>query len=82
MFDSEKTSNPDRNFYGEIYVGILDKNNSWYQDLAIIRSEYEIDKETDEAVYHGNTYQVFVYGDKNSEGYTDEYMIPLYVEQQ
>ena len=64
---------------GEIYIGILDQNNVWWQDLAIVRGK-SIDDKRGIATYDGKTYEVMVYGNAMQEDYTDKYEIPLFKE--
>ena len=55
----------------EIYVGILDKNGAWHQDLAIIRLAPDSDNKS---------FEVLVYADKDDEDYTNRFHIGLFEE--
>ena len=68
--------NPDPSYNREIFVGILDANGVWHQDLAIVRSSYTIDE--DKVVWKDNQFDVLVYGDKDNEDFTDDFSIGLY----
>lgn len=73
-FVAEQNSDP--SYCREIFVGILDANGVWHQDLAIIRNSYIIDE--DKVVWKDNQFDVLVYGDKDNEDFTDDFSISLY----
>lgn len=73
------TRNADPNYNFEIYVGIVDSDGVWYQDLAIIRNAYSINDNLNVVLKEGE-FEVLVYSDKNQEDYTNKFHIGLYKE--
>lgn len=70
--------NSDPSYSREIFIGIMDNNGVWHQDLAIIRNSYSING--DEIVWNDKQFDVLVYGDKDDEDFTDDFSVELYVE--
>lgn len=70
--------NDDPNYDRELYVGIVDGDGVWYQDLAVVRQAYQIGDEDIE--WKDKEFNVLVYGDKMSEDYTHSFDISLYEE--
>lgn len=68
--------NTDPTYNREIFVGIVDSNGVWHQDLAVIRSSYNINK--DRVMWKDNRFDVLVYGDKDNEDFTNDFTIGLY----
>lgn len=71
---AEQSPNPA--YPNEIYVGLVDSNGYWFQDLAIVRNAYtynggEIEWKNDEC-------EVLVYSDKNDEDFTHDFSIGIY----
>lgn len=63
-------------FPREIYVGIVNDNDMWIQDLAIIRQAYKLPSgDNDSVEYIDGKYQVLVYTDKDTEDYTHKFNI-------
>lgn len=69
--------NSDPEYAKEVYIGIEDKEGAWCQDLAIVRNAYEIDNNL-KVKWKDDEFEVLVYGDENSEDYTDAFKIGLY----
>lgn len=69
--------NPDPTYSHEIFVGVIDKNGVWHQDLAVIRNSYVID-DWCHVVWQKDKFEVLVYGDEYNEDYTHEFKIGLY----
>lgn len=67
--------NPDPS-YKEFFVTLEDKNSDWLQDIAVIGQNYSISSSLD--IVPKDEVRVLVYGDKNNEDYTDEFVIGLY----
>ena len=67
--------NPDPSFK-EFFVTLEDKNSDWLQDIAVIGQNYSISSSLD--IVPKDEVRVLVYGDKNNEDYTDEFVIGLY----
>lgn len=66
----------DSSFSREIYIGLVNDNDMWLQDLAIVRQAYKLsDGENDGADYIDGKYQVLVYADKDNEDYTHKFDI-------
>lgn len=66
----------DSSFPREIYIGLVNDNDMWLQDLAIVRQAYKLsDGENDGVDYIDGKYQVLVYADKDNEDYTHKFDI-------
>ena len=72
--------NTDPNYSREVYIGILDNNDSWYQDLAIVRNAHEIDDGLN-TVWYDDKFDIIVYSDSNCEDYTHSFTVELYQEE-
>ena len=69
-------ANTDNN-YKEIYVGIETiENPVWIQDLAIVRQAYNYG-ENDEVIPVDSKMDVLVFGDVNTEDYTDVFTVDI-----
>lgn len=66
-------ANPDEAYSNEIFIGIIDGNGVWWQDLAVVRNAYEIIN--NEIVWKDGKFDVLVYADENSEDYTHRFTI-------
>ena len=53
----------------EMFIGIVDENDSWLQDLAIVRSAYQNGDYG--PIWDDNKFEVMVYAEPKSEDYTD-----------
>ena len=71
---AEANCDPD---YKEIFV-YLEKDNSVWQDLAIVGEQYEYSDESESAVPLPGQYSIKVYADKDSEDWTDEFKVAEY----
>lgn len=64
----------------EMFIGIIDENDQWIQDLVIVRNEYEhvtkSVKDT-EVKWNDNIFEVMVFGEEYNEDYTDLFKIPF-----
>ena len=69
--------NTDSSYDREIFIGITDGNGVWWQDLAIVRTAYEIDSNL-KTVWNDDKFEVLVYSDQNNEDYTHKFAIGLY----
>lgn len=67
--------NPDPAFSKEMIVGLESKQGQYLQDIAIIGQDYAIDSNLD--VVLKDNMRVLVYGNENSEDYTDVYLVGL-----
>ena len=67
--------NPDPAFSKEIIVGLESKQGQYLQDIAVIGQDYAIDSNLD--VVLKDNMRVLVYGNENSEDYTDAYLVGL-----
>lgn len=72
----EASENPD--FPNEFYVGLIDEEGVWVQDLVMVLESYGFSKE--ETHFDPNEVIVSVFGDESSEDPTDEFRIKRYVE--
>lgn len=66
----------DSSFPGEIYIGILDESEVFWQDLAVVREKYAISN--GEPEYIEDKFEVFVFADEKSEDYTKKFEIKRY----
>lgn len=63
-------------FPREIYIGLVNDNDMWLQDLAIVRQTYNLPSSDDENIrYVDGEYQVLVFADKDNEDYTHKFDI-------
>ncbi len=70
--------NTDPQYSREMFVGIVDADGMWNQNLAVIRSSYRYDG--DNVVWNDEQFDVLVYGDKDNEDFTDDFTVGLYRE--
>lgn len=70
--------NTDPKYNRELYVGVVDPNGVWHQDLAIVRSSYRYDG--DKVVWLDDQFDVLVYGSENNEDFTEDFTVGLYQE--
>lgn len=70
---AEQSSDP--NFTREIYIGLVNDNDMWLQDLAIVRQKYEVPKDECVVNYVDREYEVLVYSDKDDEDFTHKFGI-------
>ncbi len=70
--------NPDPQYSKELFIGIVNADGVWCQDLAIVRSSYRYDG--DNVVWNNEQFDVLVYGDKDNEDFTDDFTVGLYDE--
>lgn len=69
--------NPDNNFSREFFIGITDEDGVWWQDLAVVRSAYEIGNDL-KPNWKDDKFDVLVYSDEHNEDYTHEFTVGLY----
>lgn len=70
-----RNTNPD--YKNEIIVSVLDSDDVWLQDLAIIRPSYSIDENL-EINWSNDKFDVLVYAANDTEDYPYEFVIPSY----
>lgn len=70
--------NDDPTYSREIFIGIMDRNGVWYQDLAIVRNAYTYDG--DKVKWKEEEFEVLVYSDEDNEDFTHEFSIGMYHE--
>lgn len=68
------------NGYKEIFIGIVDKDGVWVQDLAIVGEQYDYEEGTLEVINRNGEYGVKVYADSDNEDFTCEFIINRYDE--
>ena len=65
--------------YPEIYIGIVNRNNMWVQELVCVRAKFEYSKPSKGGNYDleiiKDMYQVLVWGDSHSDDYTAKFDI-------
>lgn len=71
----EQNSAPD--YSREIFIGIMDKNDTWYQDLAIVRNAYIYDNDWN-VKWKDGEFEVLVYSDENNEDFTHDFTIGMH----
>lgn len=62
----------------EVYVGLMDKDGVWFQDLAIVRNSYHIEPDgryNHEIVCNKGLMEVLVFGDEKAPDYTNRFEI-------
>lgn len=67
--------NTDPNYSREMFVGIEGPDGAWLQDLAVIRSAYHY--KGDVPVWNDKQMEMLVYGDEDSEDFTETFNINL-----
>lgn len=70
--------NSDPQFDKEMFIGVVDANNVWVQDLAVIRNSYICSG--DRIEWKPEQFDVLVYGDKDNEDFTNGFTVGLYRE--
>lgn len=60
----------------EITIG-LEKNGSYFQDLAVIGADWEV-KGNDRLILHPERISMKVYSDAESEDYTHDFKVPVF----
>lgn len=68
--------NNDPYYDRELYVGIVDADGSWIQDLVCVRNDYRYN-EDGELEWKDNSFHVVVWGDERRDDLTDEFDIKL-----
>ena len=63
--------------YKEIIVGIDTPMGEYHQDLAVIGEKYHYEDGCDSPVPDHGNYVIRVYGDENSDDYTDKFEVKL-----
>lgn len=66
----------DSTFPGEIYIGIMDESEVFWQDLAVVREKYVINNGEPEFIK--DKFEIFVFADEKSEDYTKKFEIKRY----
>ncbi len=69
----EKYTDPQ---FKDFFVSFEDKNGNYLQDIAVIGQNYSISSSSD--IVPKDQIRVLVYGDKDKEDYTDEFVIGLH----
>ena len=64
-------------FPPEIYICLKDKDNVMIQDVCLVRPHYTIGGEY-EATINNNFVQCIVWGDQESEDYTEKHIIGIH----
>ena len=73
--------NSDSSYDREIYIGIENDNGVWLQDLAIVRQDYMYVDDDPMPVWKDDAFEVLVYGNPNSDDWTESFQIGLYKEE-
>lgn len=71
---AERNSDPDYN--QELYVGIVDADGAWIQDLVCVQNEYRY-KPDGQMDWVDGSFRVMVWADKDQDDLTHEFTIPL-----
>ena len=66
------SSGDDRDYPYEIYVGIIDEDGEWSQNLAVIMNDYHYENGI---CKYDNRISMDIYSDSNSDYATDEFKI-------
>lgn len=76
---AETGSDPD--YDREICIGVVDENDTWLQDLAIVRNAYMYEDTPDgnwAVKWYEGLFEVCVFADEHNEDYTNKYRIPFW----
>lgn len=73
--------NEDPEYTNEIFIGVMNADGSWHQDLAIVRNAYEYDGEGN-VVWKPGKFEVLVYGDADLCDYTNRFSIDMWKEKE
>lgn len=79
-FNLVAVKSEDEPYEKEIYIGIVQGDINWWQDLAVIRPSYSVIG--DDVVWRDDNYDVIVYTDEGSEDYTHKFSVKLYDEKE
>jgi hypothetical protein len=66
--------------YKEVCVGLEDKDGCWFQDMAVIGNDVELDDDIQPHQKDGHLI-IRVYADKDDEDYTNKYIVGLHEEE-
>lgn len=66
----------DSAYPNEIYIGIMDESEVFWQDLAVVRGKYN--NNGIEPRYEDDKFEVLVYTDEKNEDYTKKFEIKRY----
>lgn len=65
----------DSSFPSEIYIGIMDESEVFWQDLAVVRGK--LNDNGSEIEYADDEFEVLVYANKDDEDYTNKFSVEL-----
>ena len=63
-------------YANEIFIGVCTPDNTWVQDLAIVRNAFDYD-DNDKVVWKDGEFEVCVYADKHRDDYTYKFPIGI-----
>ena len=66
----------------ELYVYIMDNNNTILQDICLVRPHYDINRKTMEFQTDNDFVDCLVWGESGYEDYTDKFVIGVYEEEE
>lgn len=67
--------NTDPQYSREIFIGIINPDGLWHQDLAIVRSSYTYDE--DEVIWNDRLFNILIFGVENNEDFTEDLSVVL-----
>lgn len=68
--------NADQIYGREIFIGVVDKNGVWVQDLAAVRNAYDYSSNY-APEWKDKEFDILVWHDEDNEDYTDEFSVRL-----
>jgi hypothetical protein len=68
--------NIDSDFNKEIIIGIRAKDNSYVQDLVIVRPTYTFQKNV--VKFDSDRFEMLIFGDEKREDYTNKFEVSLF----
>lgn len=74
MLVAERNCDPD--YDRELYVGIVDSAGAWIQDIVCVQNAYRY-KNDGQLDWLDDTFKVILWGDAETDDFTQEFDIPL-----
>ena len=68
--------NQDPAYDRELYIGIVDRDGAWIQDLVCVQNEYRY-KPDGQMDWVDGSFRVMVWSDPRQDDLTDEFVVPL-----
>lgn len=72
--------NSDSEYNKELFIGIESDTGIYLQDLAIVRPTYTFEDNT--VKFSSDEFNILVFGNENQEDYTEEFTVPLRIDEE